>query len=76
MIFKFITVLSILAACARDSLWDGVPGFGECLLAAAIFCGTYLALTVLAFLFLHEQMTAKALIGCVLIAAGTLVMVL
>ena len=31
---------------------------------------------VLAFLFLHEQMTAKALIGCVLIAAGTLVMVL
>lgn len=31
---------------------------------------------VLAFLFLHEKFTAKSLIGCVLIAAGTLVMVL
>lgn len=31
---------------------------------------------VLAFVFLHEEFTAKSLIGCVLIAAGTLVMVL
>ncbi len=31
---------------------------------------------VLAFVFLHEQFTAKSLIGCVLIAAGTLFMVL
>lgn len=31
---------------------------------------------VLAFLFLHEQFTVKSLIGCILIAAGTLVMVL
>ncbi len=31
---------------------------------------------VLAFVFLHEKFTAKSLIGCVLIAAGTLVMVL
>lgn len=31
---------------------------------------------VLAFVFLHEQFTAKSLIGCVLIAAGTLLMVL
>lgn len=31
---------------------------------------------VLAFLFLHEPMTAKSLIGCVLIGAGTLLMVL
>lgn len=31
---------------------------------------------ILAFVFLHEQFTAKSLIGCVLIAAGTLVMVL
>lgn len=30
----------------------------------------------LAFLFLHEQFTAKSLIGCLLIGAGTLVMVL
>lgn len=31
---------------------------------------------VLAFVFLHEQFTVKSLIGSVLIAAGTLVMVL
>ncbi len=31
---------------------------------------------ILAFVFLHEQFTAKSLIGCVLIAAGTLIMVL
>ncbi|MCR5101687.1 MAG: EamA family transporter [Butyrivibrio sp.] len=31
---------------------------------------------VLAFVFLHEQFTAKSLAGCVLIGAGTLLMVL
>ena len=31
---------------------------------------------ILAFLFLHEDFTVKSLIGCVLIGAGTLVMVL
>ena len=31
---------------------------------------------VLAFVFLHEQFTFKSLIGCVLIGAGTLIMVL
>ena len=31
---------------------------------------------ILAFVFLHEQFTVKSLIGCVLITAGTLVMVL
>lgn len=31
---------------------------------------------VLAFVFLHEKFTMKSLIGCVLIGAGTLVMVL
>lgn len=31
---------------------------------------------ILAFVFLHEKFTAKSAIGCVLIAAGTLVMVL
>lgn len=31
---------------------------------------------VLAFVFLHEQFTAKSLAGCALIAAGTLLMVL
>ena len=31
---------------------------------------------VLAFVFLHERFTSKSLIGCVLIGAGTLLMVL
>ena len=31
---------------------------------------------LLAFVFLHEKFTPKSLIGCVLIAAGTLIMVL
>ena len=31
---------------------------------------------VLAFIFLHEQFTAKSLVGCILIGLGTLVMVL
>ncbi len=31
---------------------------------------------ILAFVFLHEEFTAKSLIGCVLIGAGTMIMVL
>lgn len=31
---------------------------------------------ILAFVFLHEEFTTKSLLGCILIAAGTLVMVL
>lgn len=31
---------------------------------------------VLAFVFLHEEFTAKSLIGCVLIGVGTLIMVI
>lgn len=31
---------------------------------------------ILAFVFLHEQFTMKSLIGCVLIGAGTLIMVI
>ena len=30
---------------------------------------------VLAFVFLHEEFSVKSIIGCILIAAGTLVMV-
>ena len=35
-----------------------------------------LYMLVLAFVFLHEKFTPKSLIGCVLIGAGTLLMVL
>ena len=31
---------------------------------------------LLAFVFLHEEFTAKSLVGCVLIGVGTLVMVM
>lgn len=30
---------------------------------------------ILAFIFLHEEFTAKSLIGCILIGAGTLIMI-
>ncbi len=30
----------------------------------------------MAFVFLHEKFTVKSLIGCILIGAGTLIMVL
>ena len=40
-------------------------------------CGLCVIITlVLAFVFLHESFTMKSLIGCVLIGAGTLLMVL
>jgi transporter family protein len=31
---------------------------------------------MLAFIFLHEDFTAKSMVGCILIGAGTLLMVL
>ena len=31
---------------------------------------------ILAFVFLHEELTIKSIIGCVLIGAGTLMMVI
>ncbi|MDE7429651.1 MAG: EamA family transporter, partial [Lachnospiraceae bacterium] len=31
---------------------------------------------VLAFVFLHEEFTIKSLLGCILIGAGTLIMVI
>lgn len=31
---------------------------------------------ILAFVFLHEQMTVKSVVGCILIGVGTLIMVL
>ena len=31
---------------------------------------------ILAFVFLHEQFTVKSLVGCILIGAGTLLIVL
>ena len=43
--------------------------------AGGVFLSVIITL-VLAFVFLHEEFTLKALIGCVLIGAGTLVMVL
>ena len=50
-------------------------------LLSAIFAALTYKLSVvitliLAFIFLHEEFTAKSLIGCMLITAGTLIMVL
>jgi len=52
MIFKIITVLSVIAAGLCRYFRGGVPDFAQLLAMVGVYLGTYLALTVLAFLFL------------------------
>lgn len=43
----------------------------------ACLSAVFAALTsILAFIFLHEELTPKSVIGCILIGLGSLVMVL
>ena len=41
-----------------------------------LLLATITATLILAFVFLHEEFTPKSVIGCILIGAGTLFMVL
>ena len=52
MIFKTITILSVIAAGLTHFIWGNLTGFGLLLAMAAMYLGTYLALTLLAFAFL------------------------
>ena len=52
MIFTMITVLSVIAAGLSRYCWTGVPGFGQLLAMVGVYLGSYLALTLLAALFL------------------------
>ena len=57
-------------------LGSGALKIGEASKVAPIDKISVVFTVILAAIFLHEQMNAKTLIGCGLIAAGTLVMVL
>lgn len=62
---------------AFESMWCGVKTTKEMIDALQSHSKFSVVITlILAFAFLHEEFTAKSLIGCVLIGAGTLVMVL
>lgn len=69
-------ILSGLATGASWLCYYRALQMGEVSKVAPIDKLSVVITLILAFVFLHEKFTAKSLIGCVLIAAGTLVMVL
>ena len=69
-------ILSGLATGASWLCYYRAIQIGEVSKVAPIDKLSIVITLVLAFVFLHEDFTAKSLIGCVLITAGTLFMVL
>jgi len=69
-------ILSGLATGASWLCYYKAIQIGEVSKVAPIDKMSIVITLVLAFVFLHEQFTAKSLLGAVLITAGTLVMVL
>ncbi len=69
-------VLSGLATGASWLCYYKALQMGEVSKVAPIDKLSVVITLVLAFIFLHEQFTFKSLIGCILIGAGTLIMVL
>lgn len=69
-------ILSGLATGASWLCYYKALQMGEASKVAPIDKLSVVITLVLAFIFLHEQFTFKSLIGCILIGAGTLIMVL
>ncbi len=69
-------ILSGLATGASWLCYYRAVQMGEVSKVAPIDKLSVVITIILAFLFLHEQFTAKSLIGCLLIGLGTLIMVL
>ena len=69
-------ILSGLATGASWLFYYRALQLGEVSKVAPIDKMSIVITLVLAFVFLHEQFTAKTLIGAILLTAGTLVMVL
>ena len=69
-------ILSGLATGASWLFYYRALQLGEVSKVAPIDKMSIVITLVLAFIFLHEQFTAKSLIGAILLTAGTLVMVL
>lgn len=72
----FFLILSGLATGASWLCYYKALQIGEASKVVPIDKLSVVITLVLAFVFLHEKFTAKSLIGCVLIGAGTLIMVL
>ena len=69
-------ILSGLATGASWMCYYRALQIGEASKVVSIDKLSVVITLILAFVFLHEQFTIKSLIGCVLITAGTLIMVL
>ncbi|MGN0684412.1 MAG: EamA family transporter [Oscillospiraceae bacterium] len=69
-------ILSGLATGASWLCYYHALKIGEASKVAPIDKISVVFTVILAAIFLHEQLNAKTIIGCILIAAGTLVMVL
>ena len=69
-------ILSGLATGATWLCYYQTPQMGEASKVVPIDKLSVIITLILAFVFLHEQFTIKSIIGCILIGAGTLLMVL
>ena len=69
-------ILSGLATCASWLCYYKALQMGEASKVVPIDKLSVIITLILAFVFLHEQFTIKSIIGCILIGAGTLLMVL
>ena len=72
----FFLILSGLATGASWLCYYKALQMGEASNVVPIDKLSVVITLILAFVFLHEQFTIKSIIGCILIGAGTLLMVL
>ena len=72
----FFLILSGLATGASWLCYYKALQMGEASKVVPIDKLSVIITLILAFVFLHEQFTIKSIIGCILIGAGTLLMVL
>ena len=69
-------ILSGLATCASWLCYYRALQIGNASKVVPIDKLSVVITLILAFVFLHEEFTVRSLVGCVLIGAGTLLMVL
>ena len=72
-------IFLILSGCATGASWlcyYKALQMGEASKVVPIDKMSVVITLILAYVFLHEQFTIKSVIGCILIGAGTLLMVL
>ena len=72
-VFAALSLIVGVVVCFAENAFAGITWLW---LLPVTAIGCLLGLVLLAFLFLHEKFTPKSIIGCALIGAGTLIMVL